>query len=414
MNKTPLPKLSISAIRKILITFFLLLFVFVAGYQLGNKQYVIKTQNSRVTIDKAVPDKYQDVDFSLFWKVWDTLGESYFDKSKLISGKMVYGAIQGMVSAVGDPYTVFLPPDENKVVQEDLQGSFSGVGIQIGYKGTQLAVIAPLPGSPAEKAGVKAGDYIVGLVDQEKGLDTTTAGMSLPDAVQAIRGKAGSKIKLVLLREGDDEAFEVDVQREDIDVPSVILTFEGDQKEIAHIKLMKFVSETDGDWNNTVSEILTSNAKYVVLDLRNNPGGYLQGSVDIAGDFLPQGTLVVKEEGPNDKEEFKTSKLPKLAKYKTVVVINGGSASASEILTGALSEQLGIKTVGEKSFGKGTIQEPRQINGGSGLHITIAKWLTPKGNWVNEKGIEPDVKIEDNPDTEEDEQLLKAFEVVKS
>jgi len=236
-----------------------------------------------------------------------------------------------------------------------------------------------------------------------------TVGISLPDAVEAIRGPADSKVTLALLRDGVNEPLLVDVVRREISVPSVILSYVSDGT-IAHIRLLKFAGETDGEWSKTVSDILKNpQVKGIVLDLRNNPGGYLQGAVDIAGDFLPNGTLVVYEENSNgSRNEFKTDKLPKLAKLPLVVLINKGSASASEILAGALRDQEKIKLVGEISFGKGTIQEPRQLENGAGIHITSAKWLTPKAFWVNEKGLEPDVSIEDDTQTTEDEQLQEA------
>jgi carboxyl-terminal processing protease len=207
----------------------------------------------------------------------------------------------------------------------------------------------------------------------------------------------------------------VEVVRRDIAVPSVTVEYLGDDKKVAHLKLLKFAGDTDGEWETAVKEIIKSGADRIVLDLRNNPGGYLQMAVDISGDFLPNGTVAVIEESSNgSKNSFKTSKFPRLTKYPVVVLVNEGSASASEILAGALRDMASVKLVGDTSFGKGTIQEPRQLEGGAGIHITIAKWLTPNGTWVNEKGLDPDVKIADNVETSEDEQLLKALEVVKS
>jgi carboxyl-terminal processing protease len=354
------------------------------------------------------------VDFALFWRVWDSLSAKYFDKSKLNPGKMVYGAISGMVAAIGDPYTVFLGPDENKIVQEDLNGSLEGVGIQIGYRGTQLAVIAPLPDSPAEKAGVKAGDFIIGIKDEAKDIDQGTSGMSVPDAVGMIRGRAGTKVTLTLLREATPEPIVVELVREKIDVPTLITTYVGAGESIAHIKLLKFGSETEREWNKAVREILRKESvKGIVLDLRNNPGGYLQSAVDVASDFLKTGTVVVREErGDGTKNEFKVEKLGLLTHMPTVVLVNEGSASASEILAGALRDIAKVKLVGQKTFGKGTIQEPLEMEGGSGLHITIARWLTPNGTWVNEKGLEPDETVEDDAATLEDEQLDKAIELL--
>jgi len=406
-------KVDTLSLRKLVLRVLAISLIFSLGYVLGSRGYKVSQPSFlEFKVDRSVPEN-KNVDFSLFWKVWDTLGVSYYDKSKLNPSKMVEGAISGMVAAIGDPYTVYLPPEENKVVEEDLQGSFGGVGIQIGFKGKQLAVIAPLPDTPAEKAGVKAGDFILAIKDEKKKIDKTTGGMSLPEAVQIIRGPAGSEVTLTLLRDGQNEPIEVKLVRADIKVPSVILTFEGRNKDIAYLKLLKFGGETENEWNNAVSKIISNNTKGIILDLRNNPGGYLQGAVDIASDFLKLGTVVVSQEVNGKKDDFKTSRLPRLPRYPLVILVNEGSASASEILAGALRDQAEVKLVGKTTFGKGTIQEPKTINGGAGLHITIARWLTPKGEWVNEKGLKPDIEVDDKPDTTEDEQFNKALEVLK-
>ena len=406
-------KVDTLSLRKLVLRVLAISLIFSLGYVLGSRGYKVSQPSFlEFKVDRSVPEN-KNVDFSLFWKVWDTLGASYYDKSKLNPSKMVEGAISGMVAAIGDPYTVYLPPEENKVVEEDLQGSFGGVGIQIGFKGKQLAVIAPLPDTPAEKAGVKAGDFILAIKDEKKKIDKTTGGMSLPEAVQIIRGPAGSEVTLTLLRDGQNEPIEVKLVRADIKVPSVILTFEGRNKDIAYLKLLKFGGETENEWNNAVSKIISNNTKGIILDLRNNPGGYLQGAVDIASDFLKLGTVVVSQEVNGKKDDFKTSRLPRLPRYPLVILVNEGSASASEILAGALRDQAEVKLVGKTTFGKGTIQEPKTINGGAGLHITIARWLTPKGEWVNEKGLKPDIEVDDKPDTTEDEQFNKALEVLK-
>lgn len=402
-------------VRKVILTSIVIGLVFTSGYTLGTNGFKLETGTfPKVKISRVVPEDKRDVDFSLFWKIWDTLDSSYYDKTKISPQKMVYGAISGMVASLGDPYTAFLPPEENKVVEEDLSGSFQGVGIQIGYKGKNLAVIAPLPDSPAEKAGIKAGDFIVGIADIEKKVEIGTAGISLNDAVKIIRGKAGTKVTLVLLRDGSEETFKKEITREALDVPSVITSYV-ENNTIAHIKLLKFGADTDVEWQKAVTDVVSHNPKVsgLILDLRNNPGGYLQGAVDIASEFIKDDTTVVIEDRGSEKTNYKTDRTGKFGNLKVVVLVNGGSASASEILAGALSEIKGYKLVGDKTFGKGTIQEPLQLEKGSSLHITIAKWLTPNGNWVHEKGIEPDVKVEDKDDTAVDEQLQEAIKLVK-
>ena len=408
-----MPKIQFASLRKALFFVVVALGIFSGGYLLGVQGYKGNIQNfPKVTISRDVPQDKGTLDFSLFWKVWDTLNSSYFDKEKIIPANMVYGAIEGMVSAVGDPYTVFLPPDKNKVVQEDLQGTFEGVGIQIGFKGNQLAVIAPLPGSPAEAAGVKAGDFIMGILDEEKGIERGTVGISLADAVQAIRGEAGSKVTLSLLREGLSEPILVDITRAAIDIPSVELSFEAEGR-VAHIKLFKFGGETDGEWETAVAEILKRpEVEGIVLDVRNNPGGYLLGAVDIAGEFLKTGKVVVIEERAGTKDSYVVENVGRFLNTPLVILVNEGSASASEILAGAIKDNKRGKIVGEVTFGKGTIQEPQQVNGGAGLHITIARWLTPNGTWVNDGGLKPDVEVTDDPATEDDEQLREAVKTL--
>lgn len=398
----------------VVISIIVLSATFIGGYTFGIKGFIVDAQNlPNVHISREVPPE-KDLDFALFWRVWDTLKASYYDKSKLNEGNMVYGAIKGMVASVGDPYTTFLTPTENKVTQDDLKGNFEGVGIQIGYREGQLAVMSPLPNTPAEAAGVKAGDLILGIKDKAKNLDVITSGMNLPDAVQKIRGPKGSVVTLVLLSEDDGEPRDVDLVRATIDVPSVIVEYVGENQNIAHVKLLKFAGETKLEWQKGIDEVVSKpEVNSVILDLRNNPGGYLQGAIDVASEFVPLGSVVVVEEkGTGEKIEFKSEVAGKLSGYKVIVLVNKGSASASEILAGALRDIKGLQVVGDTTFGKGTVQEPMQLANGSGLHITVGKWLTPKGNWINEKGLEPDVSIENNEDTTEDEQLEEAIRLL--
>lgn len=414
-----MPKIRLLSLRKTLIAIIIIGGIFSSGYILGNRGYKASLDEEdpyNISISRDLPLTRKDLEFSLFWRVWDTLETKYFDKDKLVPSKMIYGAIKGMVAAVGDPYTVFLPPSENKVVQEDLQGSFEGVGIQIGFKGTQLAVISPLPDSPAEKAGARAGDFIIGIRDESKGIDRGTGGISLPEAVQAIRGPAGSTVTLILLREDSVEPIEISIVRASIEVPSVTLSLIGENGNIAHIKILKFSGETLGEWEEVVIELLKNPAvEGIIMDVRNNPGGFLQASVDLASEFLDTGVVVVTEESSDGRSEaFKVERIGRFKNQKVVILINGGSASASEIFAGALRDNEDIQLIGQTTFGKGTIQEPQQVDNGAGLHITIARWLTPSGYWVNDGGLVPDIEVENDPDTEEDEQLLRAIEIISS
>jgi carboxyl-terminal processing protease len=417
-------KISFRGFRRILLIGVSLLVIFSGGYFLGVEGYKAKVDQAKnIKIVREIPPDKSNIDFSLFWKVWDTLQLKYFDKSKINNRSMVYGAISGMVAAIGDPYTVFLAPNDNKVVNEDLSGSFEGVGIQIGFRGNQLAVVAPLTGSPAEKAGIKPGDFIVGIKDPGSGIDRGTVGISLPEAVKLIRGKAGTKVTLVLTREGVASPLIVEVERVKLNVPSVILTYVGQGKQslagdagknIAHLQLLKFGAETGSEWDQKVSEIEgNGQIKGLILDVRNNPGGYLEGAVDVAGEFIKTGSVaVIEERSDGTKNEYKTQRIGRLTQIPMVVLVNGGSASAAEILAGALRDNKRAKIVGEKTFGKGSIQEPLDLDGGSGIHITVARWLTPAGIWVDEKGLMPDVEIKFDVNSKIDNQLEEAIKLL--
>lgn len=374
----------------------------------GNKLLpIFKLQNI------AAPGQYQDVDFAQFWKVWQILDRDYLDPQKLDQVKMVNGAIAGMTSALGDPYTMYLPPVEQKRTTEDLKGAFYGVGIQLGYVDSTLAVVAPLKGNPAEAAGVKAGDLILHVKDVSKKLDEDTTGWSLPDAVDKIRGEKGTTVTLTLFRKDNGQKpFVVDLKRDEILVPSVELAFvENNGKRVAHVSLSRFGDRTKAELDDIVSKILVEKPKLagIVLDLRNNPGGYFDAAIDVAGEFVKDG-VVVSEKGKTDQKDFRAKGLARLANIPVILVVNKGSASASEILAGALKDLRGTKLVGEKTFGKGTVQDARQLENGAGLHVTVARWLLPKGEWIHETGIPVDIEVKDDPDTEGDEVLNKAID----
>lgn len=391
-------KLNLRQIRLALIVLALILLAGGVGYRVG--------KSSSFKIEKTTVPNNQKINFSLFWDVWDRLAASYLDKAVLNPGQMVHGAIRGMVASLGDPYTVFLPPSDNKQAKEDLNGSFEGVGIQLGYKDGQLAVIAPLSGMPAEKTGVKAGDLILKIEDQE------TGEISLPEAVKLIRGLKGTPVKLTLLHQGEEEFYEVTIVRETIIIPSVEVELVAN---VAHLKLTRFGDQTSEQWRQAVGSIVNQPSVLgVVLDLRNNPGGYLSGSVFIASEFLDSGVVVQQESANGTREAFSVDRQGKLPKLPLVVLVNQGSASASEIVAGALQHYQRAKVVGEKTFGKGTIQEAQDLFGGSGLHITTARWLLPSGQSIDGTGVVPDYEVKDDLETEEDEQLEKAISILMS
>lgn len=399
-------RLNLRQIRLIIFIIALLILAGGIGYQLGGQGITIGLGGpKKITIDRTTPvDK--NIDFSLFWTAWDRLTASYLDKSALKPQEMIYGAIRGMVASIGDPYTVFLPPQENKEAKEDLNGAFEGVGIQLDFIDGHLGVVAPLSGLPAEKAGVRAGDLILKIDDKE------TTNLTILEAVSLIRGPKGTEVKLTLLHQGEKEPYEIKIVRTTIIVPSVEVSFL--KENIAHLKLMRFGDRTSEEWEKAVGQIVSHQptVKGVILDLRNNPGGYLTGSVFIASEFLSSGIVVQQENANGVKESFSVDRIGKITQQPLVILVNQGSASASEIVAGALQEQGRAKIVGEKTFGKGTIQEAEDLPGGAGLHVTIARWLLPSGRTIDKNGIIPDNQITDNPETKEDEQLQKAIAIL--
>ncbi len=358
------------------------------------------------------------LDLSLMWKVKANLEKYYLDKDKIKDKDMAYGAISGLVASLGDPYTVFLPPKENKNSNEDLAGEFGGVGISLGYKDRNLAIMSPLAKTPADRSGLKAGDLILKIVDKEKKVDKDTNGMALDEAVDLIRGKVGTEVSLKIYREGEKEPFEVALVRENIVVSSLELEWKGSgQKKIAWVKLYKFSEQVYKEWPEMVKKIKDEESRGalggIILDLRNNPGGFLQASVLVASDFINSGVVVKQETSDGKVETYQVdSSRRQLLKEKLVVLVNGGSASAAEILAGALKDYNRAKLVGEKTFGKGTVQQPQDYPDGSGLHVTIARWLLPNGKNIHKEGVEPDVLVKDNGATKEDEQLDKALVVI--
>jgi len=386
----------------------MILFLWVFGFGVFVGQNLqVKREGFNIQIASKETPKNLDVDFSLFWDVWDRVSKDYIGRDKIDSQKLLYGAISGMVAAIGDPYTIFLDPETNKEFETNLSGVYEGVGIQIGFRNKKLVVIAPLEGTPAKKAGVRAGDQIIKIGDKD------AFDLTLPEAVKLIRGEAETEIKITFTRKGEED-FELTLKRARIEVKSV--TWEK-KDDVAIIKLTRFSDTTNSEWENTVSEISLSGLRKIILDLRNNPGGHLSGAVDIAGEFVKAGTTIVFQEDANgNRVSLKSRKDGALTGYSVVVLINKGSASASEIVAGALRDILKVKLIGETSFGKGSVQERENLPFGSGLHITKSKWLTPAGTWVNDTGLEPDFKVELTEKDEEtglDPQLNKAIELLK-
>lgn len=382
------------------LTFFIfgaILAAFGLGFYFGKTQVVYPTGPG-------------EIDMSLFWEAWGKLQDKYVDKEKFDNQKMIYGAIAGMVKSLGDPYTVFMPPEDAKRFVEDTKGSFEGVGMEIGIRKDRLQVISPLESSPAQRAGIMAGDIIAKVGDKD------TGDMTVEEAVNLIRGPKGTEVVLTMFREGWEMTREIKITRDVIVIPSLKLEFKDDN--IAHLRLYQFSEKASADFRKAVDQIIEKKSKKIILDLRNNPGGYLEVSRDIASWFLEEGSIVAIEDfgGKQKPNEYRAQGNAKLLSLPVVVLINKGSASASEILAGALRDNRNVQLMGETSFGKGSVQSLEQLRGGATLKITIAKWLTPNGYSISEKGLDPDIKVElteDDIKNQKDPQLDKAIEFLK-
>ena len=387
---------------------------FGVGVFVSRSSTFLSTPGNQIVTNQDL-GKPQEVDFSIFWKTWSLLKEKHVDRESLDYQKMIYGAIKGLVGSINDPYTSFFEPAQSKKFQEEISGTFGGVGIEIGKRNGTLTVISPLKDTPAFRAGVKAGDRIL-KIDEK-----TTVDMTTEEAVSLIRGKKGTKVILNITSDGT-ESKDVTLVRETIKVPTIELAYmQSGNNKVAYLAIFSFNQIVDREFEAAAEEILESEADSIVLDLRNNPGGYLEGAVFIASEFLSGGDVVLQENSLGDRTPFKVNRVGKLTKIPLVALINKGSASASEIVAGALQDKKRAKLVGEKSFGKGTIQEAEDLPGGTGIHITVAKWLTPEGRWVNDtEGLEPDVKIEEDKEAKDkvdgevkDVQLEKALELLE-
>ena len=408
------------------------------GYYFGVNKVAIDWRNYKPSlsiINKQPPPVLADVDFSVFWTVWESLENKFYDKSKINSQQMLNGAITGLTQSLSDPYTVYLPPQQNNNFKQGLAGQFSGIGAELGMSNEQVIVIAPLNGSPAEKAGVKAQDMIV-KVD-----GVSTNGWSVSQAVEKIRGPKGTAVILSLIHKNTKKSENLKIIRDIITVKSVegwVKSWKMENgkwkiedkcetcSKIAYIRLSQFGDQTNKEWTSLVNNLdlqiqkgpsagSGQSVKGLILDLRNNPGGYLTDAVFIASEFLGVGKTVVLEEGHDNKKTSFVTRKGLLTNINLVILINKGSASASEIVAGAMLDNNRAILIGETSFGKGTIQMADDLGNGAGLHITIAKWLTPKGIWVNGKGLKPNIEVKPNDkDKSLDPQLEKAvLELIK-
>ncbi len=393
----------------LLVTFLIAIATFYAGYYLGKRGFVYEVRKNppEIKISNQFPPD-QEIDFSLFWEVWSRVQNSYLERP--VDGKaMLYGAISGMVDAVGDPYTSYLPPEVNKAITDSINGTYQGIGAELALKDEQLIVVAPLDGSPAKDAGVRAGDKIYEIDGQ------STIGMNVSEAVAKIRGDSGTIVALTLGREGTDEPIIARIKRGTITIDSV--TWEDKGNGTAYIRVGRFGGETNDEWKNVVSEVNSQMAELdaVIVDVRGNPGGYLQSAVYLAEEFMRDVPVLYQESATGEQEALEAKRVGAFDSVPEVIVlVDGGSASASEILAAALRDNIGATLVGTQTFGKGTIQDAEDFEDGSGVHITVAKWLTPNKVWVHGVGLTPDTIVEvteEELNSDVDKQLEVALEL---
>lgn len=394
----------------------LVIIAFSLGYQRG-------AENPKsIVIENVINIEDGDrvgTNFGVFWEAWDLLKEKHIKGAETEDQDLVYGAVRGLVNSVGDPNTIFLPPDDSKKFEEDVSGNFGGIGAEIGVRDGQLVIIAPLKGTPAERAGLKAGDKIVAVNEE------STHGIDINEAVKKIRGEIGTEVALSVFRDGWERAKDFKIIRANIQVPTLEweLITSGDKK-LAHVKLFSFNQNASSIFYKTIlAALVGGKSDGMILDLRNNPGGFLEVAVNLSGWFLDKGAIVVSERFRDGEEIiFRAQGNEALRNFPTVILVNKGSASASEILAGALRAHLGIKLIGEKTFGKGTVQELRSLSDNSKVKLTIANWVLPDGTIIEKDGLKPDFEVEieeedvndlaDGGEEKKDPQLEKAIEVL--
>ena len=389
-----------------------LLAVFYSGFYAGKNEQSDK--DKIVALSNKDSEVSAGVDFDAFWKAWQVINEKYVSTNSTTTREVtdqarVYGAIEGMVESLDDPYTIFFPPVESKSFSEEISGNFEGVGMEVGIKEGVLTVIAPLKDTPAYRAGIKSGDKIIKIDD------TFTDGLSTTESIKLIKGKRGTKVKLTIGREGHDEPLIIDVVRDIINIPTIDTEV---KSEVFIIRLYNFSATSPDVFREALRKFVESGKYKLIIDLRGNPGGYLEAAVDMASWFLPAGKIIVKEDfkSEEDAKLFRShgynifNDQPRLAR-----LIDGGSASASEILAGALHEHGVATLVGSQSYGKGSVQELVEITPDTSLKVTIARWLTPNGLSISSGGLTPDVEVKfDEKEFAKgvDVQLNKAIEIL--
>jgi carboxyl-terminal processing protease len=402
------PKKHINTGIRIFVSILCLCGVFLGGVYIGFENR--PASNKIIGLINKEPEAIAaGADFAPFWKAWNLVQDKFPGADKTTTQQHVYGAIKGMLASFGDPYTTFFTPEESKVFESEISGEFGGVGMEMAQKDGILTVVAPLKNTPAYKAGILANDKIVKINDKST-KDLTTDG-----AIDLIRGEPGTKVSITIAREGASDFKVFDLIRDKISIPTV----ETENRKSAGvfvIKLYSFSAQSPELFRKALTEFADSGSSKLVLDLRNNPGGYLEAAVSMASWFLPEGEIIVKEIGKTEKDTVvHKSKGPGIFKDKIdmVILINKGSASASEILAGALSEYGTATLIGQQSFGKGSVQELMKLTSDTSIKITVAKWYTPKGISISDSGLTPKIILENNKEAGKDDQLEAAINFFK-
>ena len=360
--------------------------------------------------ESAVVFTSQETDFSPFWKTWNSINEKYVTGNGTTTDQeKIWGAIQGLTKSLDDPYSVFLPPIDSEIFEENISGNFGGVGMEIGIRDNVLTVITPLKNTPAERAGILSGDKII-KVDEMLTID-----LSIDEAVKLIRGEIGTLVLLTILRETEENTLEIEIVRDVITIPTIETLIRDDG--IFIIELYNFSATSPNLFREALREFVLSGSSKPILDIRGNAGGFLQAEVDIASWFLPAGKTIVIEDCEEKEDVVYRSRGYNIfnADLEMIILVNGGSASASEILAGALSEHGIAVLVGETTFGKGSVQELIKITPDTSLKLTVARWKTPKGNSISKEGLIPEFEVEITPEdrkAERDPQLEKAIELL--
>jgi len=395
---------------------YIIISLVIVGGVLGLGIYIGYSRQPEISQVTSILNKDPQVettaDFSSFWKVWNTLNEKSIYAKSVTDQDRVWGAISGLASSLEDPYTVFFPPEENKSFKEEISGTFGGIGAEIGIKDEVLTIIAPLKDTPAWRSGIKSGDKIIKIND------VSTNDMTVDEAIDLIHGQEGTTVTLIVLRPGESKTREFVITREKIQIPTIDTELRDDG--IFLIKFYSFSENSANLFREALIKFINSKSNKLILDLRGNPGGYLDSAVNIGSWFIDEGKVILSEDSQNgDKPKVYRSHGPRLFndKLSFVVLVDGGSASASEILAGALREH-GIATlVGEKTYGKGSVQELIKITDDTSLKVTVANWFTPNGVSISKEGITPDVKVpltQKDYDAKKDPQMDKAIEILKA